>query len=214
MIRYKRYASTLRAVSFLVVLGVLVTSSRSAPSTSAPANCPTCSDKIVFALTGDPERDAEIRALARDRAREVRAAIALTNADARARMFQSWQGTTLAVKDSIRDEATLAAHNAARTAFLSDPAAPADRNALFQKWLAPGGEVRCVGYYGSIESVTPNANGELVVINVSPRLVSKNRGVAFTTLTAVEAWQLGTDGRLTNLKSMKNPKRPSLVMSG
>ena len=107
--------------------------------------------------------------------------------------MEKWYGTTVGVKDSITDQDTIALHDAASKAFAADPPAPAGRSAAFQQWLSADSEIRCVGYYGTVESVTPNENDKLVVISVSPRLMGKNAGGVVPYWACVEAWQMEDD---------------------
>jgi hypothetical protein len=215
MNNFKRISSTLCATSILIVFGFLVRSSRSAPSADAVTtdDCVGCTQsKIQIELTGDPDGDAAAWAKANAAAEVMHAAIIAKNGATRLAALENWRGTTLAAKDSINDQDTIALHVAASKAFSADPPAPAGRTAVFQQWLAADSEIRCVGYYGTVESVTPNADGKLVVINVSPRLLSKKSGVLFTPGACVEAWQMADDGSLTNLKSIVHPKRSNFVI--
>src|SRR5258708_14518133 len=84
-----------------------------------------------------------------------------------------WMGTTLSVKATETDSNTIALHESVCRVFSSDPPGPAARSTAIQAYTAQYASfgVRCNGYCGIIESVTPNDKGWKAVTRVSPSLV-------------------------------------------
>lgn len=201
----RRLAGILCASVFLGVVGLLVTASVSAPT----GDCVGCGlEKIRIHLTGDPDFDRASWKVAMDAAKEVqRRTVEKAVARHRAK-FEEWHGTRLSVKRELTDADTIALHESICAIFSStDPPAPPSRAAQFKAYLDPESTTRCVGFYGYVESITPNQNGKMVVISVSPKLESKMSVVAFTNATSIEAWQIDSDGSLRHLKSQPHPKR-------
>jgi hypothetical protein len=122
---------------------------------------------------------------------------------------RAWRGTRIATKREETDEGKIALHNAVSKVFAADPPAPQARTNIIQGHIAGHGYT-CIGYYGPIESVTPNEDGWKAVIRVSPHITG--RGIPFTTLAIVEEWQIGKDGSLKNL-SCKADSKTGLIMS-
>jgi hypothetical protein len=111
-----------------------------------------------------------------------------------------WYGTVISRKPTETDENTIALHDAVCRCFATDPDAPAAREAAIRS-LLPGGVVKWNGYFGTVESVTPNENGWKAVIKVSPQLP----GSWFTPFRVIEEWQIGKDGSMQNLSCKPDP---------
>jgi hypothetical protein len=212
-------AGILCASTFLGVLGLFLISSHSAPAVNNSANevpadnAPrtgrsTFTKIMIPQPTGDADVDQANVAKAMDEARLVQQNNA-QRAAARQRAEESvWKGTKLGVKTTETNQDTIALHQTVCKAFDADPPAPAERTAAIQKVMSGSPQLKWNGYYGTVESVTPNEDGWKAVIKVSPRLP----GVWFTPFRVIEVWQIGKDGRLQNLSCKPDPEAGHILM--
>ena len=126
------------------------------------------------------------------------------------RQSPDWKGTTLAPKVSTPQRVV--------AAFENDPPAPEGRKAIFAEFLPgkkqpgsiiAGRKFRCVGWYGSLDSVTPNADGWEVLVTIGCHL--KGGGVPFCPSVSKETWQVSKSGTARCVKSDSGPLA-SIVM--
>jgi len=207
----KRLASSLCAAAFVGVLGILVASSYSAPVKDDP--CVGCgTEKIITAITGNANVDRANLAKAYDAAMLVQRKNVERAAVRQRAKNNVWKGTKLHVKMTETDPDTIALHGSICRVFSSDPTPPAARTNAIQAYTGQYASlgIRCTGYCGHVESVTPNGDGWRAVVRVTPQLAG-GYPVVRTTYGIVEEWQIGKDGSLKNLSCKPEPVTNSII---
>ncbi len=133
---------------------------------------------FAMALLGEWSRYAPVRARARGEPwREA----------------PGWKGTVV--------RAWFAVPSPVLKAFAGDPPAPDERKELFGDFLPPSSRHRCLGWFGTIESVTPTADGYEASVSMMARLP----GTAFCSAAATETWQISPSGEARCIRATGKP---------
>jgi hypothetical protein len=101
------------------------------------------------------------------------------------RQLPGWRGTTIT--------SIVSSPQPVIAAFKNDPPAPQERKAMFVSFLS-GTDFFCIGWYGSIDAVTPNADGWEASVKIGCRLKSSRGGVPFCPEVTTETWQVSKSG--------------------
>lgn len=209
--RSRRVAEFLCVGAFLGTIVLVVASSHSAP-TDKEAKCADCGhEKLRIIRTGDPAVDQANLAQVYAAAKEIQRKTTEAAMESRHAKMSKWHPLVIVPAPETK-EADLPLFQSICRVFANEPPAQDARRTEFASYLDPNSDYRCIGYGAVVKSVSQNDEGWEVVLQVTPRLMSKRAAVVMTTHSCLETWQVLKDGSLQNLSCVAtDPKNQFLL---